>query len=581
MAATPETTADSGQANQTLDRVREALGRLNNQQKLILMVAIAALIAIVIGASLWARQPDYRVLFSNLSEKDGGAIITALEQQNIPHKFAESNGAILVPGERVHEVRLRLATQGLPRGGSVGFELMETPKFGLSQFAEQVNYQRALEGELARTIQSVGAVQAARVHLAIPKPSVFVREEQKPTASVLLTLYAGRALDAGQVAGITYLVASSVPQMPVSNVSVLDQNGNLLSQLKSKMTEAGLDPAQIKYVREVEGSIIKRIEEILKPVVGEDNFKVQVAADVDFSQTEQTAETYRPNNAPDSTVIRSQQNAESANVAGSSGGVPGALTNQPPVPATAPLTTPATGTAGTPATSKPGELTGKIDAAGVTAPLNAAGQPVNATKNSTINYEVDKTIRHTKQAMGAVRRLSAAVVINHRKEVGKDGKPITKALPDAELKQINELVREAMGFSKDRGDSLSLANTPFTATEKQEVSIPIWEDSHKMARIEGYVKWLAIFGIAAFLWFKVIQPILKTMTPPPAAGREGAEGEEGAIGGTISTTDDEFEAEEAALSSYAAKINKAREIADKDPKVVANMIKEWMGTNAT
>ena len=214
------------------------------------MVATAALIAIVVGTILWSRQPDWKTLFSNINEKDGGAIVAILEQQNIPHRFSDS-GAVQVPSERVHDIRLKLASQGLPRGGMVGFELMENQKFGVSQFAEQVNYQRGLEGELARTIQSIGAVQSARVHLAIPKPSVFVREEQKPTASVMLNVFAGRALDSAQIAGITHLVSSSVPHLPASNVTVIDQSGALLSQLKNKLTEAGLDATQVKYVRDI------------------------------------------------------------------------------------------------------------------------------------------------------------------------------------------------------------------------------------------------------------------------------------------------------------------------------------------
>ncbi|MBS1198565.1 MAG: fliF, partial [Proteobacteria bacterium] len=254
MAATTETTAGSLPPANPLERLREAFNRLGNQQKMLFLVGVAAIFAVIVGTALWSRQPDWKVLFSNLSEKDGGAIVTILEQQNIPHRMSD-NGSIMVAGDRVHEVRLKLASQGLPRGGMVGFELMENQKFGISQFAEQVNYQRGLEGELARTIMSIGAIQSARVHLAIPKPSVFVREEQKPTASVLLNLYPGRTLDAGQIAGITYLISSSVPQLPTANVTVIDQNGSLLSQLKSKLTEAGLDPAQIKYVREIEDSI--------------------------------------------------------------------------------------------------------------------------------------------------------------------------------------------------------------------------------------------------------------------------------------------------------------------------------------
>ena len=271
MAATSETTANAAQAGGLTDRLRQALARLNNQQKIVLMVSLAAIITLLMGASLWVRQPDFRVLFSNISERDGGAIITALEQLNIPYKFNDGGSAILVPGDKVHEVRLRLASQGLPKGGAVGFEVMENQKFGTSQFAEQVNYQRALEGELARTIQSIAAVQTARVHLAIPKPSVFVREEQKPSASVLLSLYAGRGLEPAQVAGIQNLVAASVPQLPVANVTLLDQSGAMLSQLKSKLMEAGLDPTQIKYVHDVEASVIKRVEDILAPIVGEGN----------------------------------------------------------------------------------------------------------------------------------------------------------------------------------------------------------------------------------------------------------------------------------------------------------------------
>ncbi|HMY07563.1 MAG TPA: flagellar basal-body MS-ring/collar protein FliF, partial [Accumulibacter sp.] len=280
----PETTA----AVSPLDRAREALARLSNRQKVLLMVALAAVIALLVVAALMFRQSDYKILFSNVTERDGGAIIAALEQMNVPFKFNDSGSAILVPANRVHDIRLRLATQGLPRGGAVGFELMEAQKFGISQFAEQINYQRGLEGELARTIQSIGAVQLARVHLAIPKPSVFMREEQKPSASVLLNLYPGRTLEPLQIAGIQNLVAASVPQLAPSAVTLLDQSGALISQVKSKLLEAGLDPTQVKYIQEVEASIIKRVEDILTPIVGAGNFRVQIAADIDFSQAEQT-----------------------------------------------------------------------------------------------------------------------------------------------------------------------------------------------------------------------------------------------------------------------------------------------------
>lgn len=582
MASATETTAGNTPAGNPLERLRDAFNRLGVQQKIGFTVAVAAIIAVLVGATLWSQQPDWKVLFSNLGEKDGGTIVTLLEQQNIPHRMSD-NGSIMVPGNRVHEVRLKLASQGLPRGGMVGFELMENQKFGISQFAEQVNYQRGLEGELARTIMSIGAISSARVHLAIPKPSVFVRDEQKPTASVLLNLYGGRSLDSGQIAGITHLVSASVPQLLSANVTVIDQNGTMLSQIKSKLTEAGLDQAQIKYVRDLEDSIGKRIEDILKPLLGSENYKVQIAADVDFSQSEQTAETYRPNNTPETSSVRSLQNNETASVNQSAGGVPGALTNQPPVPATAPLTTPATGAPASAKPVKPGDLQGRVAAAGIESPLNALGQPISTTKTSTTNYEIDKTVRYTKNSMGNIRRLSAAVVLNHRKDVDKTGKQITKALPDAEMKQINELVREAMGFNKERGDSLSVANSPFTVTDRQDAGLPLWKDPETISYAKEIFKYLLIAGIVAFLYLKIIQPSLKTMFPAirEKDDMDTAEGVAGSVGHVRIAGEMGDEGEDVVqINHYAIKVQKARDIAEADAKAVANIIKDWMGANA-
>ncbi len=553
------------------DRLRYALSRLSNQQKILLMVAVAAIIAIAVAASTWLKQADYRILFSNIGERDGGAIIAALDQMNIPYKFNESGGAIMIPGGKVHEVRLRLASQGLPKSGGVGFELLENQKFGVSQFAEQINYQRGLEGELARTIQSIGAVQVARVHLAIPKPTVFVREELKPSASVLLNLYPGRALEPSQIAGIQNLVAASVPNLATTSVTLIDQSGTMLSQLKSKLTEAGLDPTQLRYVQEVESNATKRIEAILEPIVGKGNARVQVAADIDFSQSEQTAETHRPNSTPPDISIRSQQISESASATPSAQGVPGALTNQPPVPATAPLTQPPVAGAGAAApTGQP--VPGQLNAAGVQAAINSVAQPINTRKDSTINYEVDKTIRHTKQSIGAIKRLSAAVVINHR----KDAKGAVKPLPDADLKQINDLVREAMGYNKDRGDTVSVANAPFTKIESSTVDIPLWKDPEILALAKELFKYLAIAGILAYLMLKIVIPLVKTMlTPPPPQAHQK-------LGGTVDILDEENATpEQKAAQSFDQKISQARDMAQQDPKVVANIIKDWTGGNAT
>lgn len=569
---TTGTTETTGAGN-PLDRAREALARLSNRQKILLMVSVAAVVALLVVGGMMLRQSEYKILFSNIGERDGGAIIAALEQTNVPYRFSDSGSAILVPASRVHDVRLRLAAQGLPRGGAVGFELMESQKFGISQFAEQVNYQRGLEGELSRTIQSIAAVQAARVHLAIPKPSVFMREELKPSASVLLNLYPGRSLDPPQIAGIQNLVAASVPQLSPSSVTLLDQSGALLSQMKSKLLEAGLDPTQVKYIQQVEASIIKRVEDILAPIVGPGNARVQIAADIDFSQSEQTAETHRPNTTPPDIAIRSQQTSETASTNPAAQGVPGALTNQPPVPATAPLTQPPVPGPGA-AAAVP--LPGQINAAGVQAPIASVGQPINTSKNATINYELDKTIRHVRQSVGTVKRLSAAVVINQRKEVAKDGKPVSKPLPDAELKQISDLVKEAMGFSKERGDTISVANAPFTAIEKED-SLPPWRDPETVSLAKDLVKYAVIAGIIAYLLLGVVRPLLKTMLERPATAAGG-------VGGTIDIhAGEEGEGEEhehrpSPAELLEKRIATARELAQRDPQLVANIIKEWTGS---
>ncbi|HWV62601.1 MAG TPA: flagellar basal-body MS-ring/collar protein FliF, partial [Oxalicibacterium sp.] len=247
------------------------MARSPNGKRFLLMAGVAAVISIMIGIVLWSQKPDYRVLFSNFSDRDGGAIVASLQAANVPYKFAEGGTAILVPADRVHEVRLKLAAEGLPKGGNVGFELMENQKLGISQFLEQVNFQRALEGELARSIQSISAVQAARVHLAIPKASVFVRDQQKPTASVLLNLHPGRILDQQQVSAIVHLVASSVPELSPKNVTIVDQAGNLLSENNKPAGTNTMDPSQLKYVQELQNNIVRRIESIITPIVGQNN----------------------------------------------------------------------------------------------------------------------------------------------------------------------------------------------------------------------------------------------------------------------------------------------------------------------
>src|SRR5690606_6643402 len=271
----------------------------------------ALLVVAAIGAFFYIRQPDYRVLFAGVNDKDGGAIVAQLAQMNVPYKYSEGGGAILVPAERVHDVRLRLATQGLPKGSVTGFEVMESQKFGTTQFQERLNFQRGLEGELTRSIQAISSVQSARVHLALPNQNGFFREQQKPSASVVLTLYTGRALDRGQIAGIVHLVSSSVPEMSPKAVSIVDQTGALLSGPQEGVEHAGLDAQQLQYVRQIETNYAQRIRDILEPVVGKENLRAQVTAELDFSQIESTAEEYKPNQGQQAAAaIRSQQTTE-------------------------------------------------------------------------------------------------------------------------------------------------------------------------------------------------------------------------------------------------------------------------------
>lgn len=544
-----------------------AFNRLDNRGKLLAMAGIALMVAFLIGGLLWLREPSYAVLFSIQDEKDGGQIVAELQRQNIPYRFSDDGHTILVPQTVVHDTRLRLAAAGLPKGGLVGFELLENQKLGVSQFAEQINYQRGLEGELARSIQSLAAVKGARVHLAIPKQTAFLRDEQKASASVLVSLYPGRTLEPIQVAGIVNLVAASVPQLNPLNVVVIDQDGRLISQQKDPLKEIGLDPAQLKYVREVETSYVKRIENILAPLVGANNVRAQVAADIDFSQTEQVAETYKPNPPPD-TAIRSQQTSESGNGGGNQAiGVPGALTNQPPVPATAPLTQPPVAGANTGVPSTPNAP----NAANANAGNATASAAEPYTRNATINYELDKTVRHTKDAPGAVRRLSVAVVVNQRKGADAKAKPVP--LTAAELKQITDLVREAVGIDSKRGDTLNVANAPFTPEAAGGENIPdtpLWQNPRLIAMALEAGRYL-LFALAAFwLWTRVVRPLLN---------RVGASASPAAVSPEPTFHEAGLHASGAA-PSYDEKIVIAREMAKQDPKAVAQMIKNWVDGNS-
>ncbi|WP_407654901.1 flagellar basal-body MS-ring/collar protein FliF [Brenneria populi] len=545
---------------------------LRANPKIPLLVAAAAALAIVSALILWAQTPDYRVLYSNLNDRDGGSIVAQLGQMNIPYRFADNGGALLIPADKVHETRLRLAQQGLPKGGAVGFELLDQEKFGISQFSEQVNYQRALEGELSRTIETLGPVVNARVHLAIPKPSLFVREQKSPSASVTLNLQPGRAMDDGQINAIVYMVSSSVSGLPPDNVTIVDQNGRLLTQSDSSGRD--LNTAQLKFTAEIENLYQRRIESILTPVVGLGNVHAQVTAQLDFSSREQTDEQYQPNQAPNQAAVRSQQNSNSEQRGnGMVGGVPGALSNQPAPAPTAPITAPANNAN---ANNANNANAGNAQNNANTANTNATAAPSSSRNDSTINYEVDRTIRHTKQSAGSLQRLSVAVVVNYRQS--EDGKPV--ALTDEQVKQIESLTREAMGYSAERGDTLNIANTPFTQTDSSAGELPFWQQQSFFDRLMNAGRWLLVALAAFILWRKLLKPLMNKNQPNAENAAVAAAEPNGDADVIVKLSKDEQEQQKRSQQRVSAELQsqKIRDLAENDPRVVALVIREWMGS---
>ena len=544
----------------------QRLNALPAQRKVMLGGGIAALIAIFVAMMMWGREGDYRVLYANLSDKDGGAILAQLQQMNVPYKHTDGGAAIMVPADKVHDIRLKLAAAGLPKGSVTGFELMENQKFGVTQFQERLNFQRGLEGELTRSIQTLAGVQSARVHLALPNQNGFFREQQKASASVVLSLYPGRTLDRAQIAGIVHLVSSSVPEMSPKAVSVLDQSGALLSGQAEGTDQSGLDAQQLQYVRQIESSYLQRIRDILEPVVGKDNFRAQINADVDFNQTESTAEEYKPNQGQNPAAVRSMQSSEQSGPGSSQpSGIPGAMSNQPPVPATA--------------------------------PINGASQPLQAAQGTTTggsnrreavtNFEVDKTVRVTRNATGTIKRINAAVVINHRTTTDAKGKTSTQPIPQEELDKLTALVQETVGFDQQRGDSVKVVNTPFQVVKEEPDSTPIWQRPETMDVLRTLAVPGALTLAALIVVFGAIRPAIKAARPEPKAEPEVAK--------LSAVVDDDNElpsmdelppgmvrgpdgravpALEAPLAD--ARLESAKNLAKENPAAMATLVRSWM-----
>jgi flagellar M-ring protein FliF len=544
-------------------------------RKLMLAGGLLALVAVLVASLMMSRDEDYKVLFANLSDKDGGAIIAQLSQLNVPYKYTEGGTAILVPANKVHDVRLKLAQAGLPKGGTVGFELMDNARFGTTQFQERLNFQRGLEGELVRSISSMAAVEGARVHLALPQQNGFFREQQKPSASVLLTLHPGRTLDRAQIAGIVHLVASSVPELNPKAVSILDQSGALLSGPDEGMAKAdGLDAQQLQYVNQIESQYTKRVADLLEPVIGRDNLRAQVTASIDFTQTELTSEEFKPNQGQEAAAVRSAQTSEQSNGGAiQPSGVPGATSNQPPGPTTAPINGPA-------------------------APLqagtgNGAAQGGQSKREAVTNYEVDKTVRVTRSPTGTIKRLTAAVVVNHRSSTDKKGNVQSVPLSQEELDKLTALVQEAVGFNKDRGDSVKVINAPFQVEKQTVEDVPLWKQPQTQDLVRTLAGPLGLALLAAIVVFGAIRPVLKQASPEAvrveAVVDDGAELPAlSADGSPTLNADGSVHHATAALPApeepkadpAQARLDEARRIAAENPAAVANILRGWISANA-
>lgn len=544
--------------------------KLSAARQLGLMLALAVSVAIGVAVVLWAQAPSYDLLFSSVAEKDAAEVLEALDKLGVKYKVDTGSGAIMVPAGDARETKIKLAAQGLPRSTSQGYELLDKDNgFGASKNVELMRFQRALEGEIALTIQTIQNVKSAKVLLALPVQSVFVRERKKPSASVVVELYQGRTLEKEQIESIVHLVASSVPMMEAGQVTVVDQKGRLLNS-KETSEDMTLSSKQFEYKKNIEEHLRNRIENILTPLVGSDGMSAQISADVDFTVTEKTQEMFNP----DLPALRSEQTQEEKNSQSKVQGVPGALSNQPPPTGVAP------------------EVVGGQE-------KSAAAESGSASKSATRNYELDKTITHTRLATGALRRLSVAVVVDDKK-ISQDGKLIQQAYSQEDLNQLRELVKQAVGYDSSRGDQVTVTNVAFKAPDTLEVvSEPLWE----RAWFVDVLKLLIALAVLMLLILKVLRPVFATLLGKDEKeetlraleeARKTAEAmggvvrfdengkpvavkvdeETGAVLGISAGAEDLLLLE--APQSYEKRLEYLQKLIDEDPKLVAQLMKTWL-----
>jgi len=566
-------------AEQEIHPALKGLAGLTIARQLGLMLGLALSVAIGVAVVLWSQAPSYSRLYSEISEQDVSDILGYLDTQGIKYKVETGSGAIMVPPDKVNEIKLKLAGQGLPRSNSLGYELLDKEQsMGASKSVELVRFQRALEGEIAQTIMAIQSVKSARVLLALPVQSVFIRERKKPSASVIVNLYQGRSLDKGQIESIIHLVASSVPQLEAEQVTVVDQKGRLLNSKDSSL--GYLTAKQFDYKKDIEEHLMQRIANILTPLVG-DGMRTQISADVDFTETDKTQENFDPK----SPVLRSEQSSEEQSTLPAVQGIPGALSNQPTPAGAAPETT---------ATTNPAQGQGQGQAAKSATAGNSNTLPSSSSKNATKNFEVDKTITHTRLATGQMRRLSVAVVVDDRHTTGPDGKIKNEPYTQDDIDRFTNLVKQAVGFDNARGDQVTVTNVAFKAPEAPEAlpELPLWEQGWFITLMKQLAAVLAVI----FLIFGVLRPTMRRLVgrseeeikaelmAAKAAETQALVYDENGI--PIATLSEE----EAALPSpetvdmllldtpqtYEHRLEYIKKLVDNDSKLVAEVVKSWI-----
>src|SRR5580692_1376367 len=522
-----------------------------------LLAGVAAAVAAAVWLVLWSQGQNYSVLYGQLSERESGQVMDALTAAGIEYKLSPS-GAVSVPEAKVQEARIRLASQGLPQSDAMGIEMIQKDSpLGASSMMESARYQSVLETELARTIMKVQGVQSARVHLALPKASVFLQDAHKATASVMLNLYPGRRLEPGQVAAIVHLVASSVPELSASDVTLVDQAGSLLNS-PDENSESAASTRQLEYTHKLEESYKRRIVELLEPLVGAGRVRATVTADLDFTQTEETHENYDPQK----TAVRSEQTSNESRKGGDGAeGIPGALSNQPPGTSGAPVIPGATPTPGSPPAAA-----GQAGAASQTA---ANSGPSSNSQKSTRNFEVDRTLAYVKQPTGTLKRLSVGVVLDDWQKTGEDGKVSTQPMSDADIKRFTQLVRESIGLKDDRGDQLNVMNQTFrgNGAAGPVESTPIWQAPW----VPSVAKQAVGAGLVLLVAFLILRPLMKSLTKTPRSSRD-ADGEDRV---SLSGQGKPIKLQ----PSFEQQIAAARTLVGQDPKRAAQVVKDWVATD--